>query len=113
MDPWTLQYWLRTGKLRRLQRRLSVWDLLQSVSALKRGGSCLALQEGLAGWAPHYAESAPQPPGFAGVTCLQSTVLDAQHCGRSLGEALVHRLPLHFWEPQFTHLQGWAHCLLY
>ena len=34
----------------------------------------MALQEVLAGWAPHYAESALQPPGFAGVTCLLSTV---------------------------------------
>lgn len=33
----------------------------------------MALQV-LARWAPHYAESAPQPPGFAGVTCLLSTV---------------------------------------
>lgn len=37
-------------------------------------GPALALQEVLARWAPHYAESAPQPPGFAGVTCLLSTV---------------------------------------
>lgn len=69
------QLWCRVGKLRQLQKRLWVWDLLQPLSLLKRGaGPALALQEVLARWAPHYAESAPQPPGFAGVTCLLSTV---------------------------------------
>lgn len=49
------------------------------------GGSYLALQEVLARWASHGAESAPQPPGFAGVIRLSSTVLGAQHCGKDFG----------------------------
>lgn len=87
-----------------------------SVTLFTEGGRVLlgSLQEGLARWAPHCAESAPQPPGFAGVTCLPSTMLGAQHCGSTSGEASAHRLLLHIWVPQFSHLQYWAHwCLLY
>lgn len=64
----------------------------------------MALQVLLARWAPHCAESAPQPPGFAGVTCLLSIVFGCTALRKDLRDASAHRLLLHVWEPQFSHL---------
>lgn len=72
----------------------------------------MALQEVLAGWAPHYAESAPQPPGFAGVTCLLSTVWV-----HSTAEGPQGTQPTYCFctfGNLFSHQQYWTHwCLLY